>query len=556
MRLALVSLASVFFASTAFAQSSPPAAAPAAAPPAAPPAAAPAPPSADVHFDVATLRSLRERGIITQAELDTALRDMNESTGADVAAEAPTFVIGKFSTTFYGQMKTDLVYDSTESFTDLAGNVLVARPANAPLNPPPLPLPSNIPATYSSNYAGQNPQVLASDRDSRFGFHLRAPETHGVRVSGLFEMDFFGGGTTSVPSGTSQSQYFSSAVPRLRHAYFRVETPVVDLLVGQYWHLFGWQNFYHPGSVQAQGLVGELYSRDVQVRLSKTIKTDPINVDIAVAALRPPESAAAIPQLEAGVRMAINNWTGVMTNGASGTSMQPASIGVSGNYRNVVIPALMLPGASDPTTGVSPPIPTVNLAMESIAADAYVPIIPVSKGHRANALSVHGEYVYGQGIADLYTGLTGGIVFPFLTNTTAQNPAPVYSAPIDNGLVAFDSNGNLHYVEWTSMLAGLQYYLPIGEGRVFIVGNYGHMESNNTSQFVAARSAIDDPTSNHQNVSGAGVRKSIDLIDGSLFVDAWTGVRFGVEGAYYMDHYVDGVTANNVRIDVGGLFIF
>jgi hypothetical protein len=194
--------------------------------------------------------------------------------------------------------------------------------------------------------------------------------------------------------------------------------------------------------------------------------------------------------------------------------------------------------------------------MQSIAADAFVPIIPVAKGHRANSLSIHGELAYGNGIADLYTGLSGGIVFPFLTNTTNQNPAPVYSAPIDNGIVAFDLNGNVHAIQWTSALGGLQYYLPIADGRVFVVGNYGHMESNNTAQFVAPASSVDDPTSNHQNVSGAGVRKSIDLIDGSLFVDAWTGVRFGLEGAYYMDHYVDGVQANNVRVDLGGLFIF
>jgi hypothetical protein len=535
----LVSLASIFVASNAFAQSP----APSPAPP--PPPAAPAA-SGDTRFDLSTLRSLRERGVITQAEYDTAVKDMNETTGADVAGEAPTFVVGKFSTTFYGQMKTDLLYDSTQSFTDLAGNTQVQRPAGSPVAPPAFPYPSNTPSTTNVNYAGQHPQLQASDRDTRFGFHLRAPEVNGVRVSGLLELDLFGLGTTSIPSGDSQSQYFSSAVPRVRHAYFRVETPVVDLLVGQYWHLFGWQNVYHPGSVQAQGLVGELYSRDVQVRLSKAIRTEPVTFEIALAALRPPQSGSAVPQLEGGLRLAANKWRGTMTNGATGTSLQPASIAVTGNYRDVVLPQLSLA-----------PTQTVNLAMESVAVDGYIPVIPATKTRRANSLSVQGELVYGSGISDLYTGLTGGILFPYLANTSGQNPQPVYAPNIDNGMVAFDLQGNLHAIQWTSIVGGLQYYLPAGDGRVFVVANYAHMQSNNTSQFaVDYNNTSPDTTVNHQQSATSGTRKSIDFFDASLFVDAWTGVRFGVEGAYYMDHYLDGVQANNVRVDVGGMFIF
>ena len=43
---------------------------------------------------------------------------------------------------------------------------------------------------------------------------------------------------------------------RIRHAMFRVETPVVDVLVGQYWHLFGWQDGYHPNTTEIQGVPG------------------------------------------------------------------------------------------------------------------------------------------------------------------------------------------------------------------------------------------------------------------------------------------------------------
>ncbi len=519
---------------------------PAAVAPSAPPL--PVPAASDTHLDLSTLRALRDKEVLTQAEYDAALRDLNDTTGATVAGDAPTFVLGKFSTTFYGMVKTDFLYDSTESFTDLAGNTQVARPAGSPVAPPPLPLPSSTPATTAQNYAGQHPQFQVSPHDSRFGFYVRAPETSGgVRLSGLLEFDLFGLGTTTEPSTTGQTQYFTSSVPRLRHAYFRVETPVLDFLVGQYWHLFGWQNVYHPASVQAQGLVGELYSRDVQVRLSKAIRTAGTTTEIAIAALRPPESGSAVPQLEAGLRFSVEKWRGAMTNGASGTATQPASIGVSGNYRYFVLPELSLV-----------PKDTVNLATGSVAGDLFLPIVPVRHGKKDNALSVHGEVVYGNGISDLYTGLTGGVTFPYLTNVNlGLNPAPVYTANIDNGMVAFDLRGDLRAIEWTAYLAGLQYYLPVDNGRVFVVANYAHMESDNTAQFAANyNDSSPSPGTNHQNSATSSTRKSIDFYDASLFVDAMTGVRIGVEGAYYQDHYVDGVQANNIRVDLAGMFLF
>ena len=93
-----------------------------------------------------------------------------------------------------------------------------------------------------------------SIRDSRFGLLVRAPEKYGIRASALMELDFFG----QIASNATETQNWSTAMaPRLRHFYFRIDNPVLDILVGQYWHLFGWQNVYHPSSVQAQGLLGE-----------------------------------------------------------------------------------------------------------------------------------------------------------------------------------------------------------------------------------------------------------------------------------------------------------
>jgi hypothetical protein len=514
----------------ALAQSTP---SPSAPPPRPEPASAPKP-AADgaSHLDLTTLKVLRDKGQITQAEYDSAERDLAESIGQATAGEAPTFVLGRFSTTVYGALKGDFAYDTTESYSDLMGNAPVQRPGGTPLAPPPAP---------QITYSGDHQRMQFSVHDSRFGLRIRAPESGGVRTSGLLEFDLFG----QLPPTATEAATFDSSLPRVRHAFLRVETPAVDFLVGQYWHLFGWQNVYHPASVQAQGLPGELYGRTPQLRVSKTIATSAVTFEVAAAALRPVERDSGKPQGEAGLRIAINGWKGLMTNGAIGTGIQPLSVAVTGNFRDVTIPEMSLI-----------PKDTVDKGMESIAVDGFIPVIPASKDHKDNALSIHGEFVSGNGSADLYTGLTGGITFPYLPNTTGFNPAPTYPQNIDNGIVAFDPQGNLHAIQWTSYLIGAQYYLPFGGGRAFIAGNYSHMQSSNIADFTQSfANAAPDPTAFHFT-SDAQVRKSLDFVDGLLMADVATGVRVGGEYAVTIDHYVDGARATNQRVQAAGMFLF
>ncbi len=521
MRLACPSLfissALTLVASSAFAQSS----------------SAPIAPHDDSHLDLASLKVLRDRGTITDAEYDAAVRDLNDTTGAAIAGDAPTFVIGKFSTTIYGQIKGDFIGDTTQGFTDLAGNSLIARPPGSALAPPP---------AVQSAYAATHPSGQFSIHDSRLGFYFRAPESQShVRTSALLEMDLFG----QIASNATEQQFYDSSVPRVRHAYFRVETPVVDVLVGQYWHLFGWQNVYHPASVMAQGLPGELYSRDIQLRLSKKIETRPVTVELAVAALRPPARDSAIPQGEAGLHIALNQWTGVMTNGSSGTALQPLSVAVTGNFREISLPEL-----STAPTGA------VNKGMQSIAIDGFIPIIPATKDHRDNALAVHGEFVSGNGTADLYTGLTGGLTFPSVPNTsagTAEVQGATYPVQIDNGIVDFDAQGHLHAISWVSYLFGLQYYLPFTNGRAFLVGNYSHMKSPNIAAYTQTAVANPQVLSFTQSLA---VIERTDWVDGDLFLDVTRGVRVGAEVAHYWQHYVDGVLAQDTRVQGAGIFVF
>ena len=106
-----------------------------------------------------------------------------------------------------------------------------------------------------------------------------------------------------------------------------------------------------------------------------------------------------------------------------------------------------------------------------MAVNAFVPIIPArdARATASNALSVTGEVTIGTGIADLYTGLTGGALFPSLPNPRGHDRRRrIYRPNIDSGIVTFDADGNLQTIDWRALVVGLQYYLPVAGGRIWV----------------------------------------------------------------------------------------
>jgi hypothetical protein len=478
-----------------------------------PPPAQPAPSAEPTHVggvDVATLAILHEKNILNDKEYESALKDLNDTSGLH-AADSNTVVVGKWATTLYGFAEFDSAYDSTQSFTDAPGNAQVAR---------------------DGTYAGQHDRLTFGIRNSRIGLRMKAPEFGGIRVSGQAEMDFLG---TQLPVGYgqpyfgSEAAFFTNPTFRVRHMNMKAETGVVDVLIGQYWQLFGWQSVYHPNTVEIQGVPGQVYSRTPQVRISKTIKTDTFTFEAAVAAMRPPQRDSATPEGQAGLRFAFNKWNGVVTNGATSTSIQPVSIAVTGDLRRVALPNLATaPTYENDKTGTA------------IAVDAFVPVIPGSKEKMGNSLSLTGEVASGYGTSDLYTGLSGGASIA-LPNPNNLNPAPAYPQDVDNGIAAFATDGSLHLINWTSYILGLQYYLPGTGGHLWLAANYSHHESGNMGDFFPA---------------SAKVRKSEDWADGNVFADVTPAMRLGVEYAWFQDKYVDGNSGTNHRVQFSAWFIY
>jgi hypothetical protein len=452
-----------------------------------------------------------DKGIISQAEYESAVRDLQESVGNRGAAEATNFVVGKWSTTLYGFAEGDYIYDTTQSYADIPGEGLVAR---------------------AGSLAGDNGRTQFSIRNSRIGLRLKAPEYKGIRASAQFESDFV---VTVAPVGVTQpyqeteNQFFTNQVLRTRHFFLKVENPVVDLLFGQTWHLFGWQSSYHPNTDQPQGVPGELYSRTPQLRLSKTLKTQDITFDVALAAMRPPQRDSAVPEGEAGVHLAYNKWTATQTLGATGTTVSPLSLAVTGDLRQFSVPAL------SPTPKFSN-----GLTTSAIAVDAFAPILPGTEGSKGNSLALLGEFVTGYGISDMYTGLTSGVANPALPAPAAGGTAPTFNPDVDPGFVVYDGGGKLHAVQWTTYRVGAQYYFPELDGKLWISGNYSHIETSNAHFYGAAAATL----------------SHFDWFDANLMGDLTPAIRLGIEYANYKTTYVDGNSPTNHRVYGSAFYIF
>ena len=447
--------------------------------------------------------------------------------------------------TIYGFAEADAMRDSTRSFNDgLNGNV-VAHPLTQ---------------------AGRNPRLQATIRNSRIGFKAEAPAFYGIRSSGLLEFDLFGNqpkidggggspGQASGPGATSEAAYFNNAAFRVRHAYVKLEDAIVDVLAGQTYYLLGWQNYFFGATCGFLGLPNELFNRTVQLRLSHAFASNPINFEIAAGAFRPAQRDSAVPDTQAGARLAINRWKGITTPGSGGTDARAASIGVSGMVRQFKV---------DPHAPL--PAPTIPLIGWAIAANVLLPIIPAKDGtDRGNALTLTGEFVTGTGDADQYTGMTAGATMPnvyplppgifvnYLAAATPQDSAAApligtpYTPNVDPGLVAFDRSEGIHTINWQTFIVGIQYYLP-PTGRVFVSGNYSQGKSNNIATYY-------HPIAPNQPwINALGVFQSSRYLDGNIFFDLTPAVRMGLSYQRVDQLLAEGTNVHNNRFEMTFLY--
>jgi hypothetical protein len=429
--------------------------------------------------------------------------------------------------TLYGFLELDAIRDSTQSFGDSVGNTPLLRTDGS--TPAELP---NTAQPYNYTFSSKNPRVMFTPRNTTFGLKLEPPEIVSTKVTGVLEFDFFGNQpgnplSQTTATSTTESSYFSSASPRMRHAYVDVKSPIIDVMAGQAYNLFGWQPLFFPPTDSFLGIPNMIFDRRAQLRLTKRIETPAINVTLAGAALRPAQADGGFPDLVGAILFQANGWKGAHMLGPSEPKYDPLSFGVSTVYRQFAV-SEFIDNAGAPRVSSQ----DAKASGRGFSFDALIPVIPVrDPKDRSNGLTITASYVVGEGIGDLYTGgLTGGIVFP---NPHGQQGdfQGTYASNIDPGVVQYaivtqgnppqpihDVDGNfvgiLRTIDWETYTVGLQYYLPFLEGRAVITGNYSHAYSDNVQQ---------QPTNVYANEKAAGgdptrTFKAANYYDANLFV--------------------------------------
>src|SRR4051812_21927708 len=169
--------------------------------------------------DPLLLKLLFQKSVLTQAEYEAAVA------GLPPAEEGRSPVMNKWAASLYGFLELDVVGDSTQSSFEQAANSAIAR---------------------AGTYEGDHPRVSLGARNSRIGLKLASPAINGLRTGANIEIDLLGNTVTP----TTDLVVFTGAGLRIRHLVITVETPFVDVLLGQWWQLFGWQPNFFPNSVE------------------------------------------------------------------------------------------------------------------------------------------------------------------------------------------------------------------------------------------------------------------------------------------------------------------
>jgi hypothetical protein len=178
------------------------------------------------------------------------------------------------------------------------------------------------------------------------------------------------------------------------------------------------------------------------------------------------------------------------------------------------------------------------------AANAIVPILAASdESDFTNCLTLTGEVSIGSGVADRYSALTGGAMFPALPNPQGFAIPPLFIPNIDSGLVTYDPEENLKTINWRALVLGAQYYLPISVVRIWVTGLYARVESDNLKDLT--------PLTNQ-----GGIFTKAQYMDGSVFVGITPDLHIGASFQVTEQWRASGSQPRNTRVHVATNLFF
>ncbi|MCL5285161.1 MAG: hypothetical protein M1313_05325 [Nitrospirae bacterium] len=483
----------------------------------------------------------------TQADMDKFNSEFHNSF-QNLMPDAPppgySTMMGKWVTTMYGFVQVDTVYDSSNSYNNWPFN---AAPANA--------------GVTGNSGTPQGSQIDSGRfgmdvNNSRIGFALSSPVYNGYKIRALLEMDFLAAPTPGAPAfGGSGLGYVTNPIFRIRHFFFDVTTPSWgNVLVGQYWSLFGWQPYNIQNNLQIAPGPGTAYGRFPQIRWYKILHMDQatqgLMLEPAVAIMLPPTTTSGMPSFTEGLKLSDSHLMTEMMIGDTGKGQFPASIGISGieqNYSgyNNGNPALY-PAYGNTSKGAG-----FNSWTAAGAVDLILPIIPIHNDKPGNNLTLQAEYTWGQGDAWQFPNLSFG-----LGGNSVNTPGGGGAGYAGNGVIM--NNGFLP-LDIQTYNADLQYYFP-DDARTSVVVGFAVDNASNLQQIANVIGGGGVP------LGGAGGTNALvsylqpDTHLTFAYVDLWhdftPAVRAGLEFGQYDAVYTNGMNALDNRVMMSWFYLF
>ena len=473
------------------------------------------------------LRLLLEKGVISQEEYDKAVAEEQvEKKSNGVTKNGLTIKVGGFA-------EIDFIGDSTRSFEEIIGNRPVLR---------------------SETLAGANGRFTTSPRNSRLTFDVRAPERNGIKSQYYASLDFLGNEPDIGTSSVSELTVRTSPTARVFQMYFKVETPVVDVKVGQDWSQFGFMSEYSRGQVSVAATPANMFNRWIQASVSKRLRlTDTIMLTPVLSVERPPQREAGLPSLVAGIQLAHHGLRAPYTGSSTGEiSLKPLSVQLSGVGRRLEA------NSGGPTiAGTQPGLSSQTYVTGwGMSTSMFVPILPSRNGELGNTGHVVMEGVTGAGVADFFNGLSWGVCNPvcgYSPTSSGFGGTAFGQTDIDAGLAAVSSRtGKFEAIRTTSMMVHGTYYLP-DDGKTWVGGGYGTIYSSNAQEMSCTVSAA---------FCGGAMRtlQSIYTRDSTyyayIFHDFTDQIRAALATNWIRTTYADGAHAENHRIQVTFFYRF
>lgn len=479
--------------------------------------------------DHRALQLLLNKGIITQQEYDQAIEEERRTTAEEEQRLKQATAITKsgLQVKLGGFAEIDFIGDSTRSFEEITGNRPVLR---------------------SNTLGGANSLFQTSPRNSRITLDVRAPERDGIATRFYGAIDFLGNEPAVGTPGVSDLTLRTSPDARIFQMYFQVESPTVDVKIGQDWSRFGFMSEYSRGQVSVAATPANMFNRWIQASVSKRILvTDTLSLTPVLSVERPPQRDASLPSFVAGIQAAYHGLRAPYTGSSSSeVTMKPLSVQLSGVGRRL-----------EANSGG-----TANLTNQTYvtgwgtSASLFLPILPAKNDDMGNTAHVVMEGVTGAGIADFFNGLSWGICNPVCGNSSTNSGfggQAFGQTNIDAGLAAVNSQtGKFEAIRTTSMMVHATYYLP-DQGKTWVGGGYGTIYSSNASAMTCTVSA---------SFCGGALRtsQSIYIRDSTyyayVFHDFTREIRAALETNWVRTTYADGANAENHRIQLSFFWRF